>query len=64
MNFEEEIKATYKEVTENLRRVIKNLKSELKEEITTPSKRRREISKSVEKVRRNRRPTLYARQLL
>jgi len=55
MNFEEKIKTTWKEVTENFDASSKNLKSELKKEITTPSKRRRKISKSVEKVQRDRR---------
>jgi len=55
MNFEEKIKTTWKEVTENSDASSKNLKSELKKEITTPSKRRRKISKSVEKVQRDRR---------
>jgi len=49
MNFEEKIKTTQKEVTENSDMSSKNLKSELKKKITTPSKRRRKISKSVEK---------------
>jgi len=61
MNFEEKIKTTYKEVTENSDPSSTNLRSELKRIITTPSKRRRETSKSVEKVRRDRRPTLYCR---
>jgi len=49
MNFEEKIKTIYKEVTENSDASLKNLKPELKKLITTPSKRRRKISKSVEK---------------
>ena len=45
MNFEQ--KTTYKEVTENSDASSKHLKSESKK-ITTPSKRRRKISKWVE----------------
>jgi len=44
-------------MTENFEALSKHLKSELKKQITTPSKRRRKISKSVEKVRHDRRPT-------
>ena len=45
-------------MTENSDASSKNLKSELKKEITTPSKRWK-ISKSVEVVRRDRRRTLH-----
>jgi len=45
-------------VSKNSDASSKNLKSELKNKITTPSRRRRKISESVEKVRRDLRPTL------
>jgi len=46
------------EQTENSDASSKNLKSYLKKQITTPSKRRRKISKWVENVRCDRRRTL------
>ena len=50
------------EVAENSDASSKNLQSELKKKlITTPSKRRRKISKSVENVRRDRRRTVHWR---
>jgi len=58
MTFEDKIKTTYKEETENSDALSNNLKSELKTSITMSSTRRRKISKSVEKVQRDRRPTL------
>ena len=57
MNFEEKIKTIYKEVTENSDALSKNMKSELKNKYDAV-KSRWKISKSVEKVRRDRRPTL------
>jgi len=63
MNFEEK-KTTYKEVTENSDASSKNWKSESKKYITTPSKRRRKISKWVEKVGRDRCRTLQTDILL
>jgi len=52
MNFDEKIKTTYKDVTEKFEVEI------FKKQITTPWKCHRKISKSVEKVRRDRHPTL------
>jgi len=58
MNFEEKITTTYKEVNEN------SDASELKKWITTPSKRLRKTSEWVEKVWRDRCPTLRTTMLL